>query len=91
MADNEAGTCIGEWGRRGCARMVVSSMVSDVWRRLVLEDENEVVLLAWVDAVDDREQCMMKMASRTKMDDEDEDLTAVGDLFGDRCAVGVVL
>ncbi len=79
--------------------MVVSSMVSDVWRRmmplfprrLVLEDENEVVLLAWVDAVDDREQCMMKMASRTKMDDEDEDLTAVGELFGDRCAVGVVL
>ena len=71
--------------------MVVSSMVSDVWRRLVLEDENEVVLLAWVDAVDDREQCMMKMASRTKMDDEDEDLTAVGDLFGDRCAVGLVL
>ena len=61
----EAGTCIGEWGRRGCARMVVSSMVSDVWRRmmplfprrLVLEDdENEVVLLAWVEAVDDREQ-----------------------------------
>lgn len=40
-------------------------MVSDVWRRmmplfprrLVLEDdENEVVLLAWVEAVDDREQ-----------------------------------
>jgi hypothetical protein len=79
--------------------MVVSSMVSDVWRRmmplfprrLVLEDENEVVLLAWVDAMDDREQWMMKMASRTKMDDEDEDLTAVADLFGDRCAVGVVL
>lgn len=71
--------------------MVVSSMVSDVWRRLVLEDENEVVLLAWVDAVDDREQCMMKMASRTNMDDNDEDLIAVGDLFGDRCAVGVVL
>ena len=79
--------------------MVVSSMVSDVWRRmmplfprrLVLEDENEVVLLAWVEAVDDREQWMMKMASRTKMDDEDEDLTAVGGLFGDRCAVGVVL
>ena len=61
-------------------------------RRLVLEDdENEVVLLAWVEAVDDREQWMMKMASRTKMDDEDEDLAAVGDLFGDRCAVGVVL
>lgn len=78
--------------------MVVSSMVSDVWRmmplfprRLVLEDENEVVLLAWVDAVDDREQWMMKMASRTKMDDEGEDLAAVGELFGDRCAVGVVL
>jgi len=79
--------------------MVVSSMVSDVWRRmmplfprrLVLEDENEVVLLAWVDAVDDREQWIMKMASRTKMDDEGEDLAAVGDLFGDRCAVGVVL
>ena len=79
--------------------MVVSSMVSDVWRRmmplfprrLVLEDENEVVLLAWVDAVDDREQWMMKMASRTKMDDEGEDLAAVGDLFGDRCAVSLVL
>lgn len=79
--------------------MVVSSMVSDVRRRmmplfprrLVLEDENEVVLLAWVDAVDDREQWMMKMASRTKMDDEGEDLAAVGELFGDRCAVGVVL
>ena len=79
--------------------MVVSSMVSDVRRRmmplfprrLVLEDENEVVLLAWVDAVDDREQWMMKMASRTKMDDEGEDLAAVGDLFGDRCAVGLVL
>jgi len=75
-------------------------MVSDVWRRmmplfprrLVLEDdENEVVLLAWVEAVDDREQWMMKMASRTKMDDEDEDLAAVGDLFGDRCAVGAVV
>ena len=34
---------------------------------------------------------MMKMASRTKMDDEDEDLAAVGDLFGDRCAVGAVV
>jgi len=74
-------------------------MVSDVWRRmmplfprrLVLEDENEVVLLAWVDAVDDREQWIMKMASRTKMDDEGEDLAAVGDPFGDRCAVGLVL
>jgi len=47
-----------------------------------------------VDVADDREQWMMKMASRTKMDDdgedEDEDIV-VGDLFDRRCADFLVL
>lgn len=77
-------------GRRGCARMVVSSMVSEVRRRMVplprdrfrVEDDEMEVVLVWVDVdedVDDREQWMMKIASRTNIDDEEEE---GDDLFG---------
>ena len=65
-------------------------MVNEVWRRMVplppeprlrVEDEIEVVLV-WAD-VEDLEQWMMKMATRTKIDDDDDGEEG-NDLF-DRC------
>ena len=63
-AEEEEGTAMGdEPGRRGCARMVVSSMVSEVCRRMVplprlrVEVDAIEVVLLWVELeVDDREQ-----------------------------------
>ena len=63
-AEEEDGTEMGdEPGRRGCARMVVSSMVSEVCRRMVplprlrVEVDAIEVVLLWVELeVDDREQ-----------------------------------
>ena len=61
-------------------------MVSEVRRRMVplprfrVEDDEMEVVLVWVDVdMDDREQWMMKIASRTNIDDEEEE---GDDLFG---------
>lgn len=62
-SDDDNGTdLVDESGRRGCARMVVSSMVSEVCRRMVplprlrVEVDAMEVVLVWAVDVDDREQ-----------------------------------